>query len=220
MAAGLGSVKSFSFVSSDIQLSPGVPDTPSYYRHLRSGPSRAAADDDDDDDDDAESLAVGIQFYLFDQETNITLGDLTFGALPSLAKFALNISSWPWMNVDEVTGRSDGFLEMRLAIRPSFSSVERLASASNSSGLTTFILRQSEDDPTLDATRLRLINAVTMDDELVYFDPSAERQGVEFEVDASSSELVLRFAFFNRTLFYDPGTCALFFIPPSSSIIS
>lgn len=147
---------------------------------------------------------------LFDKEANISLGDLvTFDVLPSLAKFAINVSSWPWASTS--SSMDNRKLEMRFNIRPPFSSFERRTD-DPVPGLTTFILRRDENGD--EETRLRMVDVVELDGELVRFvdnnNKTENDAAVEFDLDVTSSELVVRFGYFERSLFYDPGTIPCF----------
>jgi hypothetical protein len=131
---------------------------------------------------------VELQFYLFDSATNISVGDLAFDALPSFAKFSIRLFGWQWASPAD-------HIELRMKITPSFINFTRTSQA----GLTTFVLTNQNSSRDNTKTQLRLIDSIELDGKQV-------RDGVTFDLDASRSELVLHFAYFNSTLEYDPGT--------------
>ncbi len=64
---------------------------------------------------------VEMEVFLFDEATNVTIGDLAFfTVLPSLTKIALRVSSWPWLSAGD---NSSSRLEVRLAVSPAFTNV-------------------------------------------------------------------------------------------------
>jgi hypothetical protein len=133
---------------------------------------------------------VELQFYLFDTKTNISVGDLAFDALPSLAKFSIRLFDWQWASPADR-------IELRMKINPSFANFTRQLNTPKA-GVTTFIMtgQYAEQDT---KSQLRLIDTIELDGRQV-------GSGVLFDLDAATSELVLRFDYFNSTLVYDPGT--------------
>jgi hypothetical protein len=147
---------------------------------------------------------VELQFYLFDSATNISVGDLAFDVLPSFTKFSIRLFGWQWASPADR-------IELRMKITPLFVNFTRQANTPKD-GMTTFVFghlptnQNSSQDNT--KTQLRLIDSIELDGKQV-------RDGVTFDLDASRSELVLHFAYFNSTLEYDPGTVPVHSCPPS-----
>lgn len=140
---------------------------------------------------------VELQFYLFDTKTNISVGDLAFDALPSLAKFSIRLFDWQWASPADR-------IELRMKINPSFANFTRQLNTPKA-GVTTFIMtgQYAEQDT---KSQLRLIDTIELDGRQV-------GSGVLFDLDAATSELVLRFDYFNSTLVYDPDLGVLFGSP-------
>jgi hypothetical protein len=142
---------------------------------------------------------VELQFYLFDSKTNISLGDLDFDVLPSLAKFSIRLFSWPWASPSDS-------IEMRMKINPSFLNFTRQLNTPKA-GVTTFVLEGPQSAAQNTKTQLRLVDTVELDGVQV------NSGGVQFDMDPATSELVLRFRFFNSSLVYDPDLGVLFGSP-------
>jgi hypothetical protein len=85
-----------------------------------------------------------------------------------------------------------------MKINPSFINFTRQPNTPQA-GVTTFILTGQYAAEQDTKTQLRLIDAIELDGRQV-------GSGVLFDLDAATSELVLRFDYFNSTLVYDPGT--------------
>ncbi|ELR14096.1 uncharacterized protein ACA1_367290 [Acanthamoeba castellanii str. Neff] len=141
---------------------------------------------------------VELQFYLFDTKTNISVGDLAFDALPSFAKFSIRLFDWQWASPADR-------IELRMKINPSFINFTRQPNTPQA-GVTTFILTGQYAAEQDTKTQLRLIDAIELDGRQV-------GSGVLFDLDAATSELVLRFDYFNSTLVYDPDLGVLFGSP-------
>jgi hypothetical protein len=139
---------------------------------------------------------VELQFYLFDSATNISLGDLNFDVLPSLAKFSIRLFSWPWASPSDS-------IEMRMKINPSFLNFTRQPNTPKA-GVTTFVLEGPQSAAQNTKTQLRLVDTVEVDGVQV------NSGGVQFDMDPTTSELVLSFGFFNSSLVYDPDLGVLF----------
>lgn len=134
-----------------------------------------------------------LQFYLFEGTTNVSVGDLAFDVLPSQAKFSIGLFSWPWMSI------GGNKVEVRLKINPAFKSFER-RNNTPTVGVTSFIMSGQYANEPETRSQLVLVDAVTIDD-------MVEASGrVEYNLEVSTSELVVRFSYFNRSLVYDPST--------------
>jgi hypothetical protein len=138
---------------------------------------------------------VELQFYLFNQTTNITVGEVFFDAVPSLAKFCVRLFDWPWTSGGDYDNKS---IEMRMKLTPSFTAATRLDDTPRK-GITTFVLSGQALGSTDAQTQLRLVDSIELDG--VDYEG-----GVRFHMDALTSELVLEFDHFNSTLVYDPGS--------------
>lgn len=140
----------------------------------------------------SDDTRLEVSFFLFQNQTDIVAGDISFSALPSQAKFSISLFSWPWMNRG---GCESNKLELRMQIEPLFSSFTR---ERDDEGVTTFIISGQYPDDT--RTQLRMIDAATIDGRAV------NSGGIDYELSSDTSELVIRFRFFNSSLIYDPGT--------------
>ncbi len=138
------------------------------------------------------SGAVELQFFLFDQDALLSVGPglLPFTVSPSLAKFSLKVTDWPW------EGREDHALEVRMDIRPDYNRSERFDS-SPQAGLTTFkLFGQYPLNPDT-ITQIRVVEAVEIDGVVL------DQGGVEYRIDRG--QLLLQFDHFTSSLLYDPG---------------
>jgi hypothetical protein len=136
--------------------------------------------------------AFEMQFYLFDEDTEVTVGAglLPFTVTPALAKFSLKVTDWPW------DGKEDRGLEVRMDIAPNFNDSVRFNNTPQA-GLTTFRLLGQHVNPKA-VTQLRLVDAVELDGVVV------PQDGVQFMIDRQ--QLIMRFGHFSSSLLYDPGT--------------
>lgn len=136
---------------------------------------------------------IEVQFYLFEQRTDIRIGDnFTFRVDPSFAKFSVRLFDWPWKATNNT-------IELRMKLDPPFINFTR--QATDEPGVTTFILEEDKEVSTTNGqTRVRVVDTVELDGVAV------RQGGVAYQMDSNTSELVLRFSFFNSSLFYDPGT--------------
>lgn len=154
-----------------------------------------------------------VQFYLFaaddDGKKSIDLGrNVTLSVKPSLAKFSLRFTGkWPFSSSAAAAGEGgadkngETWLEMRIKVSPPFTRSTRTHDEED--GVTRFVLEgQYANSEGQEAKgSIRLVDAVEVDGETV-----VDGQDVQFEMDVETSELVLRFARFNSSLTYDPGT--------------
>jgi hypothetical protein len=160
---------------------------------------------------------VEMEVFLFDEATNVTIGDLaSFTVLPALTKVTLRVSSWPWLSAGD---NSSSRLEVRLAVSPAFTNVaypspppveEPVASRrqeASSSGLTSLLLsgQRSSDGKRALTTEVRFVSVVELDG-VVQAPSGGARAPVEFGADVESSSLVLSFGYFAANMSYDPGT--------------
>jgi hypothetical protein len=146
-----------------------------------------------------------LRYFLFDLPTNISFIDANASSpagpvdplliTPDLAKMSVALQDWPWLP------QADGDhheLVLRFTISPPFTSFVR-RNDTPQAGITTLELAgQHAGEVT---TTLRLVDVVELDGQAVV-GPAK----VTFDVDPTSSQLVLRFGHFNSTLLYDPGT--------------
>lgn len=136
---------------------------------------------------------IEVQYYLFDSAKQLSVGGVAFNALPSFAKFTIRIFDWPWR-----TSPEDHTIEFHMKIDPPFTS---FVEQTNSPNVTTFVLGGQypavAGQPNT-TSALRLLNTVELDGEQV-------ESGVNFVMNADSSELMLYFNYFESTLVYDPG---------------
>jgi hypothetical protein len=137
---------------------------------------------------------VELQFYLFNLATNISMGDLAFDVLPLFAKFSIRLFGWQWASPTD-------HIELHMKITPLFVNFTHQANTPKD-GMTTFVFghlpmnQNSSQDNT--KTQLQLINSIKLNSKQVH-------NRVTFNLNASRSELVLHFAYFNSTLKYNPG---------------
>jgi hypothetical protein len=161
---------------------------------------------------------VEMEVFLFDEATNVTIGDLaSFTVLPALTKVALSVSLWPWLSTGD---NSSSRLEVRLAVSPAFTKVtypspppveeepvatKRVQEAS-SSGLTSLLLggQRSSDGKRALTTEVRFVSVVELDGVVVQAPSGGGRAPVEFGADVESSSLVLSFGHFAANMSYDP----------------
>jgi hypothetical protein len=115
---------------------------------------------------------VEMEVFLFDEATNVTIGDLaSFTVLPALTKVALRFSLWPWLS----SGDNSGRLEVRLAVSPAVTNVtyplappveeEPVATKrqeGSSSSLTSLLLggQRSSDGKRALTTEVRFVSVV------------------------------------------------------------
>lgn len=142
--------------------------------------------------DNSSTPQLELQYYLFKNTTSITLENgFSFDIFPFSAKFTIKITGWPWMS-------SENKLVMRFRLRPS---VSRVDAVSSQPGLQAFDLISSNNR---DIVRVRLLEAIEIDGALI------DSGSVSFDIDENNSELVVRFAYFNESLIYDPGILPFF----------
>jgi hypothetical protein len=187
-------------------------------------------------------LEVALQFDLFHQTTEVSVADLVnLTVTPALAKLSVKseihiIRSDPWE-----WKAAESWLEVRLAVTPTFSSavvVSNITSSSSSSttsepAATVTTWRLEGLGPEREAT-VRLVNVVELDgvgrvgDQWVRANLVGTTNATS---SSSSSSLVLSFANFNKSVSYDPGTWIVslpfsslaflwFSLPPSSLSLS
>lgn len=159
---------------------------------------------DEGNDDCGETNSTGkfeAQFYLFQESTTVPLGsNASVSVDPSFAKFTLRLFDWPWAH-------SSNGLELRIKVNPEFTNFTRELDESNAA-VTKFTLANqfSTSDQTQAHTIIRMVNIVEIDGGVVL-----DGGGVQFDMDATTSEVVIRFTHFNSSIIYDPGA-------PSSSL--
>jgi hypothetical protein len=140
-----------------------------------------------------------LQFYLFDTETELTVGNVAFNGLPSFAKFTIRLFDWPWLSSEH--------LELRMKIDPPFSDFTTQANTPRT-GVTTFLLSgQHSAESGHQDTRsvLRMIDTIELDGEQV-------ASGLTYSLHADTSEVLFSFNYFESTLVYDPGS-----LPPRTT---
>jgi hypothetical protein len=169
---------------------------------------------------------VELQFFLFESASTVSVGAVSYDALPAFAKFTVRLFSWPWTtqppldddnddinNSTTTTNSTNYTIEMRMKITPAFVSATRRPGYP-STGLTTFVLAGNATSSSLASasktTELRLVESVELDGRQV-----SGAGGVEFAMDETTSELVLRFARFESSLVYDPDLGVLFGSSPT-----
>ncbi|ELR19175.1 uncharacterized protein ACA1_031990 [Acanthamoeba castellanii str. Neff] len=169
---------------------------------------------------------VELQFFLFESASTVSVGAVSYDALPAFAKFTVRLFSWPWTtqpplddddinNSTTTTNPTNCTIEMRMKITPAFVSATRRPDYP-STGLTTFVLAgnatssSSASASASKTTELRLVESVELDGRQV-----SGAGGVEFAMDETTSELVLRFARFESSLVYDPDLGVLFGSSPT-----
>jgi hypothetical protein len=136
---------------------------------------------------------IELQYYMFNSETQLSVGNVAFNALPSFAKFTIRIFDWPWRSSPE-----NHRIEFHMKIDPPFTS---FVEQTNTPNVTTYVLAGQypavAGQPNT-TSALRLLNTVEIDGEQV-------ESGVSFLMNTDSSELMLYFNYFESTLVYDPG---------------
>lgn len=137
-----------------------------------------------------------LQFDLFSTPSSYAIPgpqstETVVDLLPSMTKFSLRLKAWPW-------AATTNNLEVRIRILPTITALTRSSSAKVSS-----FLLGNQDSDVHGTIQLRLIDSVELDGVEV------NSGGVEYDIDMQRSELVLKFSYFNDTLYYDPGTMLL-----------
>lgn len=142
------------------------------------------------------SGTVELQFFVFDQDALLSVGPglLPFTVSPSLAKFSLKVTDWPW------EGREDHALEVRMDITPEYNRSERFDS-SPQAGLTTFkLFGQYPLNPDT-ITQIRVVEAVEIDGVVL------DQGGVDYRIDRG--QLLMQFDHFTSYFLYDPDVGVL-----------
>lgn len=155
-----------------------------------------------EDEEDLPDGRIELQFDLFTNATKVEISNVvSFLVTPEKAKLTLRVFDWPWDSIKETYPDVPSELEIRLAIDP----VVKQAQRSEEGRITTFDLNvdRNATSSSSDTMQIRLVDVVELDSFLIL------KGGVWFDVDVESSELVLSFAYFNRSLIYDPGTLPL-----------
>jgi hypothetical protein len=156
--------------------------------------------------------AFSLQFFVFANRTTINLGatageEIAFEILPAYVKFTLAIDNWRWQSADDISERA----VVRVAIQPRFTGFTEVVSTDKH--VREFVLTGQTGQSYAGgsaSTRLRLVEAVTVDGVLEVASTRNSTDGaVRFELDTSTSEVVLSFRRFNSSLVYDPGTHSL-----------
>ncbi len=148
------------------------------------------------------ATAVVVTMALFEQLRTTSFANATIALRPELAKLSLLISGWPWLS-------SDNFLEVAFSIDPAFSSARSLTAADDPdvpAGVTVYELL-GQHGGHVEST-IRVLNVA----EVAHHDaanPVTTTVDTESLVNSGTSELVLRFPYFNSsTLIHDPGTAS------------
>jgi hypothetical protein len=165
----------------------------------------------------AAALELELQFDLFDNTTVVSVADLANLTLtPALTKLSVRMrGAWPW-------SAAASRLEVRLAIRPTFSSALLVSSTEHSSSspsrgiVTTWRLEGQavEEKGLTRETTVELVDVVELDGTGLVGDQWVRAKLVGSSDSSStsssaSSSLVLSFGRFNESLLYDPSTCLL-----------
>ncbi len=148
------------------------------------------------------ATAVVVTMALFEQPRTTSFANATIALRPELAKLSLQISGWPWLS-------SDNFLEVAFSIDPAFSSARSLTAADDPdvpARVTVYELL-GQHGGHVEST-IRVLNVA----EVAHHDaanPVTTTVDTESLVNSGTSELVLRFPYFNSsTLIHDPGTAS------------
>jgi hypothetical protein len=184
------------------EVAPGVSQSFVYSCRLVSASAAAAG------------LELELQFDLFDNTTVVSVADLANLTLtPALTKLSVRMrGAWPW-------SAAASRLEVRLAIRPTFSrallvsSTEHSSSAPSRGNVTTWRLEGQavEEKGLTRETTVELVDVVELDGTGLVGDQwvRAKLVGSSSTSSSASSSLVLSFGHFNESLLYDPSTCLL-----------
>lgn len=149
--------------------------------------------------DDQETPAqMEVQFYLFSDTKTIDLGaNVSLKVDPSFAKFSVRLFRWPWTGL---AGDEAGtHVEMRIKVTPPFKSFTRQSDVEEGGPITTFVMDGQFPSSGDAKGTLRVVDAVENDG------GTLTDGAVRFDMDVSTSELVLTFARFDERLVYDPG---------------
>lgn len=158
-----------------------------------------------DGDANATVAALGLQFFLFSNTTEVNLGGDTpvkFNVSPAFAKFTVRLTDWVWQSPDDPNERA----EVRVAITPAFTGFSEVAGDEADFVREFALTGQQTTYSGRASTRVRLVEAVELDGKLVTAKEAGSngRKAVEFTLDATSSSLVVSFARFNTSAVYDP----------------
>jgi hypothetical protein len=167
-----------------------------------------------DGDANVTVAALGLQFFLFSNTTEVNLGGDTpvkFNVSPAFAKFTVRLTDWVWQSPDDPNERA----EVRVAITPAFTGFSEVAGDEADFVREFALTGQQTTYSGRASTRVRLVEAVELDGKLVTAKEAGGngRKAVEFTLDATSSSLVVSFARFHTSAVYDPGTPP--FTPPA-----
>jgi hypothetical protein len=143
---------------------------------------------------------------IFNSTTTVTLGEgedsVSFAVPPAYAKLTVRLSDWVWQTEDD-----DEVAVVRVAISPPFASFQEIASSVPRVRVFELLGQSLSYSGGSVRTKLRLVEAVVVDDEFVLATAVGANgiKAVDFELDAATSELVLTFSRFTRSVLYDPG---------------
>jgi hypothetical protein len=151
------------------------------------------------------ATAVVVTMAIFDGPGTTSFANATIALRPELAKLSLQISGWPWLS-------SDNSLEVAFSIDPPFASARSLTASDDPdvpARVTVYELLGQHGGQVESTIRVLNIAEVVhhhSDDDA---NPVTTTVDTESLVNAGTSELVLRFPYFNSsTLIHDPGTAS------------
>lgn len=145
---------------------------------------------------------VELQFFLFENASTVSVGAVSYDALPAFAKFTVRLTDWVWQSPDDPNERA----EVRVAITPAFTGFSEVAGDEADFVREFALTGQQTTYSGRASTRVRLVEAVELDGKLVTAKEAGGngRKAVEFTLDANSSSLVVSFARFHTSAVYDP----------------
>jgi hypothetical protein len=168
-------------------------------------------------------LKLELKIELFDNRTRVPVAELAnFTLTPALTKISVSMNgTWPW-------SAAASRLEVRLAIRPTFSRASLVSSTDQSPFSSSTPAPAPSPSPRATVTKwklegqavkgkgpsrettVELVNVVEIDGTGRVGDQWVKAKLVgssDSSSTSSSSSLVLSFGHFNESLLYDPSTC-------------